>query len=117
MSEKCQQRSLKPTEQRSGWLLANSEAKMSTRAVFAYPTEPLVSYQINRQLSGVDSSSTGDPRLRGALPTTDIADAVRGRSVLMVRCPCRSQGNHGIRVLASSSYQTLQLVRAPVAQL
>jgi len=29
------QRSLKPTEQRSGWLLANSETKMSTRALFA----------------------------------------------------------------------------------
>src|SRR5882757_5571941 len=25
------------------------------------------------------------------VPTTVIADAVRGRSVLMVRCPCRSQ--------------------------
>jgi hypothetical protein len=35
-------------------------------------------------------------------PATDIADPVRGRPVLVVRCPCRSQGNHGIRVLASS---------------
>jgi len=42
----------------------------------------------------------------------DIADAVR-----MVRCPCRSQRNHGIGVLASSSYQAFQLVKAPVAQL
>src|SRR5258706_7572216 len=62
-----------------------------------------------------DSSQTA--RQVRKVPTTDIADAVRGRSALMVRCPCRSQGNHGIRVLASSSYQTFQLVRAPVAQL
>ena len=37
-----------------------------------YPAEPLVSYQINRQLSGWKSSSTSDPRLRGALPLADI---------------------------------------------
>ena len=37
-----------------------------------YPTKPLVSYQINRQLSGWKSSSTGDPRLRGALPLPDL---------------------------------------------
>jgi hypothetical protein len=37
-----------------------------------HPTEPLVSYQINRQLSWVDSSSTGNSRLRGALPNSDI---------------------------------------------
>ena len=36
------------------------------------PAEPLVSYQINRQLSG-ESSSTGDPRLQGALPFADIS--------------------------------------------
>ena len=36
-----------------------------------YPAEPLVSYQFNRQLS-VESTSTGDPRLRGALPATDM---------------------------------------------
>ncbi len=36
------------------------------------PHEPLVSYRINRQLSGWKSSSTSDARLRGALPATDI---------------------------------------------
>ena len=36
-----------------------------------YPHEPLVSYRINRQLSEWNSSSTGNPRLRGALPLAD----------------------------------------------
>ena len=39
-----------------------------------YPAEPLVSYQINRQLSGWNPS-TSDPRLRGALPITDSCSA------------------------------------------
>ena len=37
----------------------------------SYPAEPLVSYQINRQLSGW-ILSTGDSRLRGARPFTSI---------------------------------------------
>ena len=38
---------------------------------------PLVSYQINRQHSGWNSSSTDNSRLRGALPTTDIRAAIK----------------------------------------
>ena len=37
---------------------------------FRLPAEPLVSYQINRQLCGI--SSTDDLRLRGARPTADM---------------------------------------------
>ena len=43
--------------------------------------------------------------------------AVEGRSVLMASCPCSHGENRGIRVLASSSYQTYQLVKSPAAQL
>src|SRR5215204_4298490 len=39
---------------------------------FQLPDEPLVRYQINRQLLWVDSSSTGNSRRRGALPLADI---------------------------------------------
>jgi hypothetical protein len=39
-----------------------------------YPHEPLVSYQITLW---VDSSSTDDSRLRGALPLTDIPERSR----------------------------------------
>src|SRR6266436_965470 len=42
-----------------------------------YPAEPLVSYQINRQLSGWNPPPTSDPRLRGALPLADICDAAK----------------------------------------
>ena len=38
------------------------------------PTEPLVSFQTNRQLSGWNSSSTDSSRLRGARPLADFAD-------------------------------------------
>ncbi len=41
-----------------------------------YPAEPLVSYQINRQLSGWNLSSTDDSRLRGARPIGDITPMV-----------------------------------------
>jgi hypothetical protein len=33
MSQRCQQRSLKPTEQRSDWLFANSEKDVDARFV------------------------------------------------------------------------------------
>ena len=33
MSEKCQQRSLKPTERRSDWLFANSEKDVDARFI------------------------------------------------------------------------------------
>src|SRR3984893_16634760 len=42
----------------------------------SYPAKPLVSYQINRQLSGWNSS-TSDSRLRGARPTSDICTAAK----------------------------------------
>ena len=38
-----------------------------------YPAEPLVSYQINRQLSGWNLPPLVNPRLRGALPIGDNA--------------------------------------------
>jgi hypothetical protein len=37
-----------------------------------YPAKPLVSYQINRQLSAWISSSTSDSRLRGARPKATV---------------------------------------------
>ena len=46
----------------------------------SYPAEPLVSFQINRQLSGWNSSSTGDSRLRGARPTC-------GHAVVLIEIP------------------------------
>src|SRR5271166_3074234 len=42
-----------------------------------YPHKPLVSYRINRQLSGSNSSSTDDSRLRGALPGPDSCGAAK----------------------------------------
>jgi hypothetical protein len=67
-----------------------------------YPAEPLVSYQINRQ-----SSSTSDPRLRGALPNSDLA--------LFIRSPPRrrrgeSQGEV-FRLLGRPSHRPEDSVR------
>src|SRR5262249_13234187 len=55
------------------------------------PPEPLVGYRINRQLSGWNSSSTDDSRLRGALPKTDSCTAAITRPLLMSRSAARSR--------------------------
>lgn len=52
-------------------LLNCLKATFVTRRPPGYPTEPLVSYQINPHL-WVEPSSTGDPRLRSALLTADL---------------------------------------------
>jgi hypothetical protein len=57
-----------------------------------YPAEPLVSYQINRQLSGWNLPPLGDPRLRGALPNPDLD--TRSREVCFaVTNRCQSRAN------------------------
>jgi hypothetical protein len=50
-----------------------------------YPAEPLVSYQINRQLSG--SSSTSDSRVRGALPKGDVVGRAKNGRGRQLRRP------------------------------
>jgi hypothetical protein len=74
------QNAIRSAVEEAAWSAIGQETKASLRQLSrgsnpcGYPHKPLVSYRINRQLSGWDSFSTDDWRLWGALPTPDMAN-------------------------------------------